>query len=153
MARTAFCSASLLALVGMLLAFASPAQAHGILVGTPSAGGEGPAPRGPVQLQGHTVRATIDDRTAEVTVEQVFRNTTDAELEGTYLFPLPEGAVVSRFAMTMAGQMVEGEVLEAAQAKRSTRTSFGAAGIPASSSTSAVACTARGSFPSRPRAK
>ena len=32
-----------------------------------------------------------------------FRNLTNAQLEGEYLFPLPEGAAVSRFAMTMGG--------------------------------------------------
>ncbi len=108
----------LLALSVLILLISEPAWAHGILVGSSGTGAPLPTRRSPVRLSGHTVRATIEDRTAEVTVEQVFRNTTGAVLEGTYLFPLPEGAVVSRFAMTMGGQMVEGEVLEAAHAKR-----------------------------------
>jgi Ca-activated chloride channel family protein len=77
-----------------------------------------PQPLPPVRLEGHRVEAKIRDRIAEVTVEQVFRNHTSMQLEGTYLFPLPEGAVVSDFAMTMFGKMVQGEVIERDRARR-----------------------------------
>ncbi len=118
------------ALVALLAAFAAvawaaPARANGILtvdrtdVVTPPTGRRPTHPwRHPsVTLKDHRVSARLKDRVAEVTVEQVFRNHTDRQLEGTYLFPLPDGASVSRWAMTMGGKMVEGEILEAAKAR------------------------------------
>ncbi len=94
---------------------ASTAHANGILVRAES---DAPADaRGPVRLKGHKVSAVVRNQAAEVTVEQVFHNSSGARLEGTYLFPLPKGAVVSKFAMTMAGKMVEGEVIESKRAR------------------------------------
>ena len=72
----------------------------------------------PVRLLGHSVQAELNDRIASVTVEQVFHNYSGRQLEGTYLFPLPEGAVVSKFAMTMGGKMVQGEIIERGEARR-----------------------------------
>ncbi len=113
---------------------APEAHANGILVttepGTPDIGLRHDPRRTPhislpphrrppvVRLQGHTVKAQINDRIASVTVEQVFRNHSSRQLEGTYLFPLPEGAVVSKFAMTMFGKMVQGEIIERNEARR-----------------------------------
>ncbi|MDJ0973798.1 MAG: VIT domain-containing protein [Planctomycetota bacterium] len=70
-----------------------------------------------VTLKGHTVKVKIEDRIAVVTVEQVFQSHSHRQLEGTYLFPLPEGATVSDFSMTMFGKMVKGEVVEADKAR------------------------------------
>ncbi len=111
------------------LAFAPPAAANGILV--TSAGeivrvdtspmpptGRPAARRGPVWLRSHRVTARITGPAAEVTVEQVFHSDAEGPLEGTYLFPLPEGAAVGKFAMTMGGKMVEGQVIEANEARR-----------------------------------
>ncbi|MFO0931164.1 MAG: VIT and VWA domain-containing protein [Planctomycetota bacterium] len=100
---------------GAAVAAAGAAQANGILVESHSAGTRtGPAP---VSLVAHRVHAHVVDRLADVDVEQVFRNHDNVELEGVYLFPLPEGAAVSRFSMTMGGRVVEGEVLAADAAR------------------------------------
>ncbi|HEX8833699.1 MAG TPA: VIT domain-containing protein, partial [Abditibacteriaceae bacterium] len=39
-------------------------------------------------------------------------------IEGTYVFPLPEGAAVSGFAMTVGGKRVEAEILEGDKARQ-----------------------------------
>ncbi|MHC5010386.1 MAG: VIT and vWA domain-containing protein [Planctomycetota bacterium] len=110
-----------LALLCCGVAFPHDAHAHGLLVAA-SPDAPTPAPtggaQGPVVLQGHRVEAVIHGPVADVEVEQVFRNQSDRRLEGTYLFPLPEGAAVARFAMTMGGRMVEGEIVEAREARR-----------------------------------
>ncbi|MDF1702614.1 MAG: VIT domain-containing protein, partial [Planctomycetota bacterium] len=99
-----------------LLASPFPCHANGILLA-----GEGSTTAArsdhPVRLRRHTVNAKLDGQIAQVTVEQVFYSSSHQQLEGTYLFPLPEGAVVSDFAMTMAGKMVKGEVIEAKRAR------------------------------------
>jgi len=94
-----------------LLLCTAPCLANGILVG------DNTTPLVPVRLTHHRVHARITDRAARVTVNQTFRNTRSRVLEGTYLFPLPRGATVSSFAMTMGGKMVRGEILDADKAR------------------------------------
>jgi Ca-activated chloride channel family protein len=103
--------------VALLFLLCGTALANGIIVEStpPSTPERQPLP--PVRLQAHRVTATIRDRVANVTVEQVFFNHSPAVLEGTYLFPLPRDAVVGEFAMTMGDRLVEGEVLEASRAR------------------------------------
>ncbi len=104
--------------------FAAPAaHANGILIGNNGADlrrrrPHRPRPAPVVRLKGHSVTAELNDRIASVTVEQVFHNHSNQQLEGTYLFPLPKGAVVSKFAMTMGGKMVQGEIIERNEARR-----------------------------------
>ncbi len=45
------------------------------------------------------IDAKIAGQVATTHVEQVFRNDTDATLEGTYFFPLPETASITEFAI------------------------------------------------------
>jgi uncharacterized protein YegL/uncharacterized lipoprotein YajG len=71
-----------------------------------------------VSIERHAVDVTIRDQVATTEVTQVFRNPTAAMLEATYFFPLPEEAAIKQFSMTMNGQMVEGEVLEAGKARK-----------------------------------
>ncbi|MHC4930966.1 MAG: VIT domain-containing protein [Planctomycetota bacterium] len=94
-----------------LLLLASATFAQGLVLP------EGTRERDPIALGEHRVEAKIQDQLAAVTVEQTFRNKTGLQLEGTYLFPLPEGASVSDFAMTMGGKMVTGEILDADRAR------------------------------------
>jgi len=101
--------------LALLLLLCGTALANGIFVESTPPTREQPLP--PVRLKDHRVTATILDRIADVTVEQVFFNHSHAVLEGTYLFPLPRGAVVGEFAMTMGDRLVEGEVLEAGRAR------------------------------------
>jgi len=72
---------------------------------------------GPLAIRSHRVSVAIHERVAETRVVQVFRNQTNRVLEGTYIFPLPPGASVSGFAMTVNGRRVEGSVLEANEAR------------------------------------
>jgi len=55
---------------------------------------------------------------ATTRVDQVFVNESPWELEGTYIFPLPEEAAVSEFAMYVDGQKVEARVLEKDEARQ-----------------------------------
>ncbi|HEX8118670.1 MAG TPA: VIT domain-containing protein, partial [Pyrinomonadaceae bacterium] len=51
-------------------------------------------------------------------VEQVFRNDTDATLEGTYFFPIPETASVAEFAIWDGDKRLVGEVRSREEARR-----------------------------------
>jgi Ca-activated chloride channel family protein len=117
---------SLFALVALALlaAFAAPARADGFIVIVPP---EPPAPRPrplpprpayfPLIVRSHHVAVTIEGQVATTEVDEVFANPNPADLEGTYIFPLPEGASVSKFSLFMGGKEVEAEVLDRDRAR------------------------------------
>jgi Ca-activated chloride channel family protein len=59
----------------------------------------------------HYVNVTVDGSYAKTAVDQVFLNDAPFELEGTYIFPLPEDASVSRFSMFAGDEELEGKIL------------------------------------------
>ena len=71
----------------------------------------------PLTILSHRVNVTIDSQVAVTKVEQVFQNNTDRVLEGTYIFPLPPGAIINDFAMYINGERKSGELVERNQAR------------------------------------
>jgi Ca-activated chloride channel family protein len=76
-----------------------------------------PALQQELRLVSQQARVRVDDAAARTTITQVFENTTGRTIEGTYLFPLPAGAAVSDFAMTVNGKRVEAEILDRDKAR------------------------------------
>src|SRR5437870_2132536 len=100
-----------LPVLALLLAWAGPARAHGLLIPE-----EKNVP--PLAMLNHHVTITMEDQVAITRVEQTFRNHTDRQLEATYVFPVPKGAGVNKFTMWVNGKEVSGEMLEAAKARQ-----------------------------------
>ncbi len=71
-----------------------------------------------LELRRHTMRAEVHEQVAVVTVEHEFYNPGPTTVEGTFLFPLPPQAQVSRFAMHVEGKELVGELLSAEEARR-----------------------------------
>src|SRR5262245_60144114 len=94
-----------------LLAVAGPVQARGPLIPTEK------KVRALAMLN-HQVTVAIEDQVAVTRVEQTFRNHTDRQLEATYVFPVPKGASVRKFAMWVDGKEVPGELVEADKARQ-----------------------------------
>ncbi|HAV43372.1 TPA: trypsin [bacterium] len=65
----------------------------------------------------HRVKVDIKDQVATTSIDQVFRNPHDRDLEGTYIFPLPEEAAITDFAMYMDGKRISGEILDKDKAR------------------------------------
>jgi Ca-activated chloride channel family protein len=104
--------------VAMLLGAAQPVRADGIIIPEPPPWPEPPPLRDSwLTIRYHRVTVTIEDQVAVTRVEQEFLNEHEWEAEGTYVFPLPEGAAVSEFVMWVEGRPVEGEILEADEAR------------------------------------
>lgn len=74
-----------------------------------------PAPQVTVAL--HQVDAVIKGPVATVHVTQILRNDASQTAEGVYLFPLPVGAAVSDFQMTVDGKTIEGKLMTAEAAR------------------------------------
>lgn len=94
---------------------AAVAAGSGEILGVDSGSASGtPADR--LQLNSQSVRAVIRDGLAETEVDQTFFNPAPRPVEGWYWFAVPEGAIVTSFAVETNGQLVEGEFVERREA-------------------------------------
>jgi len=107
---------SLIVLAGLVLAAAvAPSlRADGFIIPDRRPGERVP----PLSVKYHRVKVEISGQVARTSVDQVFINHSDRDIEGTYIFPVPEGASVSDFAMFIGNERVRGEILESAEARR-----------------------------------
>src|ERR1700688_3563945 len=99
-----------LPVAALLLAWVATAHARGLLIPEDKT-----IP--PLAMLNHKVTIAIEDQVAVTHVEQTFRNHTDRPLEATYIFPVPKGASVNKFAMWVDGKETTGELVEAARAR------------------------------------
>jgi Ca-activated chloride channel family protein len=106
----------------ILLPIPIPALADGIIIPEPPICDPGPCPPRPrpisqLEIRYHHVDVSIEDQIAVTHVDQVFYNPNDWTIEGTYIFPIPHGAVVTSFILWIDGQAVEGQILSADEAR------------------------------------
>ncbi|HSR29013.1 MAG TPA: VIT domain-containing protein, partial [Anaerolineae bacterium] len=107
----------ILVLFTLLIGPSIPAFADGIVIPVPPV--DVPIVEVPyLTIKYHRVTVTIEDQVATTHVDQVFVNEGRFEVEGTYIFPLPEEATISEFAMWVDGEKLEGQVLERDEARR-----------------------------------
>jgi Ca-activated chloride channel family protein len=92
------------------VAITAPARAAGLLVADGGLGGA-------LEIQQHDVNVVINNGVAVTTVDQVFVNTENRQVEALYTFPVPRGASVSNFSMWINGKEMVGEVLEKQRAR------------------------------------
>lgn len=71
----------------------------------------------PLEVNSVKVATKVNDQIAVTTVDQEFHNPNNARLEGTFIFPVPKGAQLDRFAMEIDGKKVEAELLAADKAR------------------------------------
>jgi Ca-activated chloride channel family protein len=72
---------------------------------------------GPIQVDEYRVAATVDGPAAQVRVTQVFENRSGQVVEGQFIFPLPDDAVVSDLQMKVDGTVLEGRLLSSDEAQ------------------------------------
>ncbi|MBV8857854.1 MAG: VWA domain-containing protein [Acidobacteria bacterium] len=98
------------------------ADAQGVIVPGPCR--RCPVPPRPVTMpralpvKSIKIDSKIAAQVATTHVEQVFRNDTDAVLEGTYFFPIPESASIVEFAIWDGDNRLVGEVRSREEARR-----------------------------------
>ncbi|MGC8988980.1 MAG: VIT domain-containing protein [Verrucomicrobiia bacterium] len=72
----------------------------------------------PLEVKYHHVDVKIRDQVATTTVDQEFYNPNDRQLEGTYVFPVPQGAHIDKFSLEVDGRQLEAELLAADKARQ-----------------------------------
>jgi Ca-activated chloride channel family protein len=107
----------------ILFSFPIPVLADGIIIPMPPICDPGPCPPralplSQLEIRYHYVDVNIENQVAVTHVDQVFHNPNDWTVEGTYVFPIPRGAAVTNFILWIDGQPVQGEVLDANEARR-----------------------------------
>ncbi|MFC2173191.1 VIT domain-containing protein [Acidobacteriota bacterium] len=107
-----------------ILMTAGIVQADGIIIPVQPRPDVVPIPRPrpiripPPSIKYHRVNITIRDQMAEIEVDQVFVNEYHREIEGIYIFPIPENAAINKFSMWADGKELKGKILDAAEAKK-----------------------------------
>ena len=67
----------------------------------------------------HTeVKAEISGFTAEVSVTQVFANSSSGPIEAIYVFPLPENAAVNDLTLTIGDRVIKGQIKKREEARQ-----------------------------------
>jgi len=88
--------------------------ADGFIIPRPRRGEEIP----PLTVKYHRVNVEIINQAAKTSIDQVFINDYPRDIEGIFIFPLPENAAISEFSMYIGEKKVEGEILDRDQARR-----------------------------------
>lgn len=71
-----------------------------------------------LKIQRHHMKINIKNQLTTTKVDQIFVNPNDFEVNGMYIFPVPDDAVISKFALSIDGELVNGELLSQEQAHR-----------------------------------
>ncbi|MCK4385521.1 MAG: hypothetical protein KAW52_04580, partial [candidate division Zixibacteria bacterium] len=102
--------------LALILIFGSNALADGFIIPMP------PRPHEPfppnLSIKYHHVDISIDNQIAQTRVDQVFINNFHRDIEGTYIFPIPGDASISKFSMFIGGEEIKGEILDRQEARR-----------------------------------
>ena len=69
-------------------------------------------------LESLGITAVTTGDVAEMTIEHEFRNDADEQLEGTFRFPLPDGAMLTGLSMEIDGKLMDGELVEREKARK-----------------------------------
>jgi Ca-activated chloride channel family protein len=112
----------LLLSISLLVSIAATAAAQGVIVPGPCE--RCPRPPRPITLprslpiKSIKIDTKISSQVATTHIEQIFRNDSDAVLEGTYFFPIPEQASITEFAIWDGDRRLVGEVRSREEARR-----------------------------------
>ncbi len=65
----------------------------------------------PLAINNFHVKIAVNNQVARTKIDQVFSNPNDFEVNGMYLFPVPDDAVVSNLALFIDGEAIKGKLL------------------------------------------
>jgi Ca-activated chloride channel family protein len=106
---------AILLLILMMLPL--PAAAQHIIIDPPFPPPGMPPVSNVITVEDYVVEARIEGPAAHVRVTQTFRNQGGGVVEGQFIFPLPADAAVSDLQMRVNDMVLEGKVMQAAEAR------------------------------------
>ncbi len=118
---TKILSSSLILLVSFVIFVPSLSYADGFIVIDPMPPIRPPEPRpqpARLNIKYHKVDVNIENQVATTKVDQLFQNPYNRDLEGTYIFPVPDGATISDFKMYVDGEALDGRILGKEEARK-----------------------------------
>ena len=77
----------------------------------------------PLEINRHHIKISIKNQLVTTKVNQIFVNPNNFEVNGMYIFPVPDAAVVSNLALSIDGELVNGELLSQKQSHQIYRNS------------------------------
>ena len=69
----------------------------------------------PLKINRHHTKINIKNQLATTKIDQTFVNPNSFEINGIYLYPVPDNAVVSNLTLSIDGELVNGELLSQEQ--------------------------------------
>ena len=77
----------------------------------------------PLEINRHHIKVSVKNQLATTKVDQIFVNPNDFEVNGVYIFPVPDDAVVSNLSLSVDGELVNGKLLSQEESHRIYRNS------------------------------
>lgn len=71
-----------------------------------------------LDIKSYKINVDIKDQTVKTEVNQEFINNLGRQVEGTFIFPLPDEASVSKFSLEIDGKMTDGKIMDQGEARR-----------------------------------
>ena len=72
----------------------------------------------PLKIDRYHINVAIKNQLTKTKIEQTFVNPNDFEVNGIYIFPVPDDAALSNFALSINGQLIKGELLSQRESHR-----------------------------------
>ena len=72
----------------------------------------------PLKIDRHHIKIGVKNQLATTKVDQIFVNPNDFVVDGMYIFPVPDDAVVSNLTLSIDGKLVNGELLSQEQSQQ-----------------------------------
>jgi uncharacterized protein YegL len=102
--------------LGLVILLSGVTLADGFIIPRPPHPDTPPPPN--LSIKYHHVDIEIDNQVAQTAVDQIFTNNYHRDLEGTYIFPIPTDASISKFSMYMGGEEIKGKILDKNEARK-----------------------------------
>lgn len=72
----------------------------------------------PLRISSYRINVEIKNQLSQTVIEQIFVNPNDFEVDGVYIFPLADDAMIPNFAFSVNGEDTRGEILTAVDARQ-----------------------------------
>ena len=82
----------------------------------------------PFKIDHYHMNIVVNNQLAKTKIDQVFTNPNDFEVDGAYIFPIPENVISSNFALSIDAKPVTGELHSKEESLRIYRLSAGLSG-------------------------